>query len=123
MQHTMKLAVAGLLTIGALGASTTAAVAAPKGEPCARQVAQVTKAEDALARVTAVFERQQTKVKKAKKAAQQADTPAEENAAEEALEDAVDGRDKVKKAKKAQLQRLAKAQQRLDKCLAAQPTV
>ena len=121
MHRMSKLAVAGFFTATALtvGASP-AAVAAPDGEPCAKQAAQVAKAEDALARVTAVFEKQQTKVKRAKKAVDKADTNAEENAAEAALEKAVDKKDKAKKAKKAQQQRLAKAQQRLEDCLAAQ---
>jgi hypothetical protein len=89
MKHITKLAVAGFFTASALTFGAGASVAAEPSEPCAKQAAQVAKAEDALARVTAVFEAQPTK----------------EGA----------------KAKKAQQQRLAKARNRLENCLADQP--
>jgi hypothetical protein len=82
---------AATLTVGIGVEGATAA----EGEPCAKQAAKVAKAEDALARVTAVFERQADKAKKAK----------------------------AKKAKKAQQLRLQKAEARLDACLAAQEPV
>lgn len=68
-----KLAVAGFFTATALSFGTgSAAVGASGGEPCAKQAHQVAKAEDALARVSAVYEAQHTKkAKKAKKAQQQ----------------------------------------------------
>ena len=104
-----------LLTIG-----PAAGTAMAEDEPCATQQAQVTKAEDALARVTAVFERQQVKVKKAKDELEEADTKGEKTKAAKKLDNAIEKKTKVKKAKKAQQMRLQKAQQRLDDCLAAQ---
>jgi len=105
--------VAALLSIGPAGTAVAA------DEPCADQQAQVTKAEDALARVTAVFERQQAKVKKAKKELVLADTVAEQAKAAKGLKIAQEKKDAAKKAKKAQQMRLQKAQQRLADCLAA----
>ncbi|HET9422479.1 MAG TPA: hypothetical protein VFO49_15170 [Nocardioides sp.] len=106
---------AALLTVGP-GAGT---VVADEG-PCLQQQAQVTKAEDALARVTAVFERQQAKVKKAKDELAEAETKGERSKAAKKLESAMEKKTKAKKAKKAQQMRLQKAQQRLADCLAAQ---
>jgi hypothetical protein len=106
--------VAALLAVGPAG------TAVAEEEPCSIQQAQVTKAEGALARVTAVFERQQAKVKAAKKTLEKADTRAEKAKAAKGLAVAKEKEDKAKKAKKAQLMRLQKAQQRLDDCLAAQ---
>ena len=106
---------AAALTVGA-GASSAVA----DEEPCADQQAKVTKAEDALARVTAVFERQQTKVKKAKEELADADTKGEKIKAAKGLAIAQEKKAKAKKAKKAQQMRLTKAQQRLDECLAGQ---
>jgi molecular chaperone GrpE (heat shock protein) len=90
--HRIATTAAGFaLALGSLTtAATTAHAAPPEKEPCARQAAQVAKAEEALAKVTAVFDKQRTKATKA-----------------------------TKKAKKAQVQRLAKAQERLAKCEAA----
>jgi hypothetical protein len=106
-----------LLSIGTGGSAIAA------GEPCAQQQAQVAKAEGALERVTAVFEKQQAKVKKAKKELVLADTAAEQAQAAKGLKIAQAKKDAAKKAKSAQLVRLEKAQTRLDKCLAAQPPV
>ena len=80
MHSTTKLAVAGFFTASALTFGIgSPAVAAPGGEPCAKQATQLEKAEDALARVTAVFEKQHTKkAKKAKKAQQQRVTKAQQ---------------------------------------------
>lgn len=114
---------AGLtLTLGTL--STGAAAYAVDGEPaaCAQQQAQVDRAEDALARVTAVFENKQAKVTKAKQRAAAADTAQERNAARKALQRAKNVRDDAKDDKRAQQQRLAKAQERLADCQAAQPS-
>jgi hypothetical protein len=119
MKNFAKLAapalLAAMLTVGA-GAGPAAA----DEEPCASQAAKVAKAEDALARVTAVFERQAAKVKHAEEEVEEADTEAEEDEATEDLEVAKEKKAKAKKAKKAQQMRLQKAQQRLDDCLAAQ---
>jgi hypothetical protein len=121
MNKIVKYAVATLgaavLSIGPTGTAVAA------DEPCADQQAKVTKAEDALARVTAVFERQQAKVKKAKKELVLADTVAEQAKAAKGLKVAQEKKDAAKKAKKAQQMRLQKAQQRLADCLAAQEPV
>lgn len=96
MQKSPRLVAAAAaltLSFGALTAPAASAADEATTEPCAKQSAQVQKAEDALARVTAVFEKKQTKVKKQK--------------------------NQVAKVKKAQVQRLDKANQRLEKCQAA----
>jgi uncharacterized protein (DUF1800 family) len=113
--YAAPVVVAALLTVG-----PAAGTAVADEEPCSTQQVQVTRAEDALARVTAVFERQQAKVKAAKKAVEKADTRAEKAKATKGLAVAQEKKDKAKKAKKAQQMRLHKAQQRLDDCLAAQ---
>lgn len=92
----------------------------PADGPCATESQQVAKAEDALARVTAVFERQKDKVKDAEADVADADSAAEQTKAEKALDKAKAKKEKTKKAKKAQLQRLAKARERLAECEAAQ---
>lgn len=125
MQRSTRVtaALAGLtLSFGALMAPGAHAAEAPK-EPCAKQTTQVANAEDALARVTAVFAKQQAKVKKAKKAVVKADTRSEKAKAKRALAAAKVKKEHVKKAKKAQLQRLAKAQARLADCEAKQAPV
>lgn len=114
---------AGLtLTFGALMAPGAHAAANAK-EPCAKETTQVANAEDALARVTAVFEKQAAKVKKAKKAVVKADNRSEKAKAKRALAAAKEKKEHAKKAKKAQLQRLAKAQTRLADCQAKQAPV
>ncbi|MCW2813435.1 MAG: hypothetical protein JWN84_890 [Nocardioides sp.] len=113
---------AGLtLTFGSLGAVAPAVAAdAPEKAPCAQQQTQVDRAEDALTRLTAVFERKQAKVEKAKDRAAAADTAQERNAARKALRTAKAEKAEAKEAKGAQQQRLAKAQERLEECQAAQ---
>ncbi len=118
-----KYVAGALLAAGlAFGGGTTAPAAADEA-PCADQQAKVTKAEGALARVTAVFERQQAKVKHAKEELAEADTKGEKIKAAKGLAVAQEKKAKVKKVKKAQQMRLQKAQQRLDDCLAAQEPV
>jgi len=90
--------------------------------PCASQQAKVDKAEDALERVTAVFARQQAKVKRAKKVVEQAEAGREKALARKALSKAKDVRDETKVTKRAQQQRLAKAEERLATCEAEQVT-
>lgn len=107
------------LSFASLGAPAFAEDEAPV-EPCATQTAQVEKAEDALERVTAVFEKAKAKVKKAKKVNAKADTAREKAAARKKLKAAKEDRADAAKTKKAQVQRLAKAEERLAKCLAAQ---
>jgi hypothetical protein len=122
MRTTTRIAgaVAGVaLALGSLG---SVSASAEKPEPCAQQQKQVDRAEDALARVTLVFQRQQTKVKKAKHEVRVADTARERAHAKRDLAHAKAKRDHVKKAKTAQQQRLAKAEARLDACEAKQPT-
>ena len=122
MRPTTRIAgaVAGIaLTFGSLGAVSASA---EKPAPCAQQEQHVTKAQDALERVTAVFQAKQAKVKKAKHQVKVADTARERAHAKRALAHAKEQRDHTKKAKTAQQQRLAKAQARLDACEAKQPT-
>lgn len=88
----------------------------PTTEPCATQTAKVEKAEAALARVTAVFERQAAKVKEAKGELRAAEKANEKAIEKKQLAEAKAKKDEAKKAKKAQLQRLAKAQERLATC-------
>ena len=110
------------LTLGTLSTGGAAYAVDHKPAACAQQQAQVDKAEGALARVTAVFENKQTKVKKAKQRAAAADTAQERTAARKALQRAKNVRDEAKGDKKAQQQRLTRAQARLADCQAAQPT-
>jgi hypothetical protein len=121
MRPTTRIAgaVAGVtLALGSVGAlSATAA----EPQPCAQQQKQVDKAEVALEKVTAVFQNQQSKVKKAKHEVKVADSARERANAKADLAQAKEKRDHVAKAKTAQQQRLAKAQERLDTCEAGQP--
>jgi uncharacterized membrane protein len=97
MSFTRTTAAAVLVSATTLGGFALAAHAETGSTvPCAAQQAQVTKAQDALTRVTAVFAHQKQKNPKSLAHASQ--------------------------AKKAQQQRLKEAQARLDACLAAQPT-
>jgi len=115
-------AVAGIaLTLGSLGA-VAAPASADKPAPCAQEQKHVDKAQEALAKVTAVFARQQAKVKKAKHELKVADTATERANAKRDLALSKAKRDHTKKVKTAQQQRLAKAQARLDACTAALPT-
>lgn len=117
--------VAGLtMTIGSIASMPTSYAAehdTSKPAACAQEQTQLDKAKDALVRVTAVFDRQQAKVRKAKHRAEAADTAQERNRARRALAEARKDRDEAAKDKKAQQQRVARAQARLDKCKAAQP--
>jgi hypothetical protein len=88
----------------------------PADGPCATQEAKVAKAEDALARVTAVFERKKDRVADAEAAVAAATTDKQRAKAEKRLAKAVAKAAEVKKEKKAQKQRLAKAEQRLADC-------
>jgi chromosome segregation ATPase len=108
------------LVLGPIAAVTQSAQAA-EPEPCAQQQTQVDRAEDALARVTAVFERAKAKVARAKAHLENADNGTEKAQARRALARAKADLAAARKAKKAQVERLAKAQARLDECLAAQP--
>jgi hypothetical protein len=114
--------VAGLtLSLGTLAAPATAGHH-DSTEPCAKQEQKVEKATAALDRVTAVFERQKDKVADAADDVAEADSRSERRAAKADLAEAKAARAESKGVKKAQLQRLAKAQERLDACLAEEPT-
>lgn len=117
----MKLAriLAGVVATGVVlvGASPVAnAGEATPDAPCATQETKVAKAEDALARVTAVFASKKDRVAEAEAALAAATTDKERAKAEKRLAKAIAKAADAKKAKKAQKQRLAKAQERLAAC-------
>ncbi len=117
--HRIRTTTVALLSTVALtvGAAPFAAHAdKPDREPCAKQEAQVQKAEDALARVTAVFAKQKKHVAHARADVKHADNRSERAKAVAALHAAKVKKEKVAKAKKAQQMRLAKATQRLTDC-------
>jgi organic radical activating enzyme len=122
MKLARPLAVAAVTAVVSLGVSAPEAAHAdkPGGEPCAQEQAKADKAEAALARVTAVFEHQQTKVERLQAALAAATTDEEKAKIQAKLDKALAHKQHAKKAKKAQLQRVAKAEQRLADCLAAQ---
>ena len=103
-------------------ATVTQAAQAAEPVPCAQQQTQVDRAEDALARVTAVFARAKARVIEARADRANADNGTERAQAQRALARAKADLAAAKKAKKAQVERLAKAQARLAECQAAQPT-
>lgn len=108
------------LGVGAVVLPTAAgAQEEPPTGPCAVRQAQVDRAEDALARLTAVFERQQDRVAKAQKRVAKADSRAEKRSAKAVLAQAKEKKSDVAKDRKAQKMRLAKALERLEDCLAA----
>ena len=112
---------AAVLSLGASSAASADTTDPSTDGPCAAQEQKVAKAEDALARVTAVFERQKSRVEKAQEALAEATTPEEQAKAQRKLDRAMAAKNATKKDKKAQKQRLAKAQERLAECEAAQP--
>jgi septal ring factor EnvC (AmiA/AmiB activator) len=115
------LASAAVLSLGTVSAVHAAPAGNPGDDPCARQQAQVTKAQDALAHVTAVFDHQQTKVERLEEKLAQATTPEGQAKLQAKLDRAVAQKQHAKKDKKAQVQRLAKAEDRLADCQAANP--
>ena len=116
------LAVTAVLALGGAVAGPASADEAPETTPCAKQQAKVDKAEDALARVTAVFARQQDRVAKVRKTVKKAEAGQEKAEARRALAKAKEKRNDTKTTKRAQQQRLLKAQERLATCEAGQPT-
>ncbi len=121
MKFARTLAVAAATAVASLGAGPIADVAhadKPGGEPCAKQEQKVTKAQEALAHVTAVFAHQKTKVERLQEALAAATTPEEQAKIQAKLDRALSQKQHAKKDKKAQLQRLAKAEARLADCLA-----
>jgi septal ring factor EnvC (AmiA/AmiB activator) len=122
MQFARTFAVAAATAVLSLGATPLAAHAdEPGSEPCAKQEQQVTKAEEALARVTAVFAHQKTKVERLQEQLAAATTDEEKAKIQAKLDKALAQKQHAKKDKKAQQQRLAKAQERLANCEAAHP--
>ena len=119
MKFARTLALAAATAVVSLGASPVAHADKPGGEPCAKQEQQVTKSEETLAHVTAVFEHQQTKVERLQAALAAATTPEEQAELQARLDKALAKKQHAKKDKKAQLQRLAKAEARLADCQAA----
>ena len=119
--HRIRTTTAALVSAVALtvaGAPVAAHAAAPEKDPCAKREVQVEKAEKALAHVTAVFARQKAHVKDARAALKHADNRSERAAARAELHAAKVKKERVAKAKKAQQQRLAKANERLEACQA-----
>jgi hypothetical protein len=114
-------ATAAITLAGALGAAAHADDA-PATDPCAQQQAHVDKAQGALERVTAVFARQQERVEKTKEVVAEAEAGREKAAARRALVAAKQGRDEALATKRAQQQRLAKAQERLTACQTPETT-
>lgn len=120
--HRIRTTTAALVSSVALcvaGPAVAASAGEPDKGPCAQREAQVERAEAALARVTAVFEKQQDKVRDAKKAVKRADNRSEKAEARADLRQAKAKKEKVAKTKKAQQMRLAKATERLEECTAA----
>ncbi|PKH38933.1 hypothetical protein SAMN05192575_103395 [Nocardioides alpinus] len=113
---TAVITLAGAFSAAAHADDTTAT------DPCAQQQAQVEKAQGALERVTAVFARQQARVEKTKEVVVEASAGREKAAARRALADAKQDRDDTQVTKRAQQQRLAKAQQRLTACQTLETT-
>jgi hypothetical protein len=122
MKLARPLAVTAVTAVMALGVAAPEAAHAdkPGSEPCAAQQTKADKAEAALARVTAVFEHQQTKVERLQAQLAAATTTEEQQKIQARLDKALAQKQHDKKAKKAQQQRVAKAEQRLADCLAAQ---
>lgn len=118
LKSVLATSVLGIALV-APGATIAVAVGAPP-EPCAQQEQQVVRAQEALARVTAVFAKKQQKVEDAEDAVAEADTDTEETAARQQLRHARAEKAKVAKTKRAQQVRLTKAQERLSACQADQ---
>jgi hypothetical protein len=113
------VAVAAVTVVVSQGASPAAHADKPGGEPCATQQQQVTRAQESLEHVTAVFEHQMTKVERLQEALAEATTPEAQARLQARLDKALAKKQHTQKAKKAQLQRLAKAESRLADCQAA----
>ncbi|MBZ5741077.1 hypothetical protein [Nocardioides mangrovi] len=118
--RTTTAALASAFVLGIVAAPVAAQATTPDSEPCAAQQTKVDKATDALARVSAVFERQHERVADARHDVKHADSRSDRAAARAELAQATAKLDRVAKDKKAQQQRLAKAEDRLDACQAAQ---
>jgi hypothetical protein len=114
------IAASTALTFGAF-ALTAHADEVPATDPCASQQAKVDKATEALARVTAVFARQQERVAAKQEDVAEAAPGKEKAAAKKALAAARKATAETKATKRAQQMRLAKASERLVTCQAENP--
>ena len=121
MKFARTLAVTAVAAALSLGTGPLAQADQPGSEPCAQQEQQVTKAEAALAHVTAVFAHQKTKLERLQEQLAAATTPEEQAEIQAKIDKTLAKKQHTKKDKKAQQQRLAKAQARLAACQAAQP--
>jgi peptidoglycan hydrolase CwlO-like protein len=118
-------AVTALLTVGvATGVASTATAddAGTGSAPCATQQTQVDKATAKLADLQAVFNHEKRDLKKAQHALANAHTAKAKKHAKTVVADEQSDVATAAKAKKAQVQRLAHAQARLNDCLAASST-
>ena len=123
--HRIRTTTAAIVTTAALsvaGLPLVAHAAPPEKAPCAKETAQVTKAQEALDRVSAVFAKQQERVADARAELKHADQRSERAAAIAALKAAKTKKERAAKAKKAQQMRLAKATERLAACEAGGTT-
>ena len=118
-------AVTALLTVGLATGIASMATAGDSGTtpaPCATQQAQVDRATAKLADLQTVFNHEKRDLKKAQHALAQADTAKEKRHAKVKVAHAKADVADAATNKKAQVQRLAHAQARLDTCLAGVPT-
>lgn len=115
-------AAAAVLALGFTVAPLTGAVAAPPTDaPCAKQQAQLDKAQAKLESLTAKLAAKKEAVAEAKAEVKASDTAKEKRNAKAELATAKEKKEHVQKAKKFQVQRVKHAQERLDKCTAAHP--
>lgn len=123
MTLTRSLATAAVVAAVSLGASPVAHADKPgtDGSPCAKEQTKVDKAEDALEHVSAVYAKQKDKLADAKAELAAAETDAEKARAQKKVDFWTEKAADTKKDKKAQQQRVAKAQQRLEDCQAENP--
>jgi hypothetical protein len=114
-------AIAATIALGAGLAPLAGAAAdeAPTTEPCAAQQQQVDRAKSTLAALTARLADKATDVREAQADLRAADTAREKRSAKADLAIAKTRKTRVALARKAQVQRVAKAQERLTDCLSA----
>ncbi|MDQ6526768.1 hypothetical protein RB608_24310 [Nocardioides sp. LHD-245] len=115
-------AAAAVLALGITVAPLAGAVAAPPTDtPCAKEQGQLDKAQAKLESLTAKLATKKEAIAEAKAEAKASETAQEKRSARAAVASAKEKKAQVKKAKKFQVQRVAHAQERLDKCLAKTP--
>ncbi|WGX99384.1 hypothetical protein [Nocardioides sp. L-11A] len=115
-------AAAAVLALGLTVAPLAGATAAPPTDtPCAKEQGQLDKAQAKLESLTAKLATKKEAIAEAKAEVKASETAQEKRSARAAVATAKEKKTKVKKAKKFQVQRVAHAQERLDKCLAKNP--